>query len=149
VIEFFAVASLRSAPSHPSRCHEKLLDSGLRESDAETETYPPREFIAMSDKDKPLTLKQAQAAGEAKLVEMCEDFVMQGDFLARNDVAALEEWFQNHPPSDIPAIVKLGAVLRQVLADGYATEAEQERLASAIDGVVTPEVRAAVKAKMA
>ena len=107
----------------------------------------------MSDKSsgepKPLTLKQAQAAGEAKLVELCEDFVMQGDFLAKNDIVALEVWFGAHPPSDIPAIAQLGAVLRQVLADGYATEAEQEQLYAAIEAVVTPEVRAAVKAKQA
>jgi hypothetical protein len=104
---------------------------------------------AMTDKGKPLTLKQAQAAGEAKLIEMCENFVMQGDFLSKNDVEALAEWFQNHPASDIPEIVQLGVVLRRVVADGYATEAEQEWLTTAINAVVTPEVRAALKAKMA
>jgi hypothetical protein len=106
----------------------------------------------MSDKpssERPLTLKQAQGAAEARLVELCEDFVMQGDFLAKNDIVALEEWFRAHPTSDIPAIAQLGGVLRQVLADGYATEAEQEWLASAIDAVVTAEVREAVKAKQA
>jgi hypothetical protein len=97
--------------------------------------------------ERPLTLKQAQGLGELKLVELCEDFVMQGDFLAKNDILALEEWFGAHPPSDIPEIAQLGAVLRQVLADGYATEAEQEQLFAAIEGVVTPEVREAVKAK--
>jgi hypothetical protein len=102
-----------------------------------------------SGEPRPLTLKQAQAAGETKLVQMCEDFVMQGDFLAKNDIVALEEWFRTHPPSDIPAIAQLRTILQQVLTDGYATETEQEQVFAAIEAVVTPEVRAAIKANQA
>jgi hypothetical protein len=89
----------------------------------------------------------AQAAAELKLLEWCEDMVMQGDFLADNDIRMLAEWFDAHGKTDIREIQDLGALVRRVLADKQATEDEGQQLLSAIEAVVAPDVRAAVHAK--
>ncbi len=89
----------------------------------------------------------ATVEAEAALVEMCENMVMQGDFLAKNDIQALELWFRTHGNSDISALGRLGATVMRIVADRQATEAEQEELFAAIEAVVTPEVRAALEAK--
>src|SRR5687767_14881091 len=90
---------------------------------------------------------RAHAAAESKLIDLCENLVMQGDFLAKNDLVVLGEWFREHVGSAIPAIAHLGFTLRRVSLDAEVTEDEQEQLSAAIEGVVAPEVRAAVRAK--
>jgi hypothetical protein len=90
---------------------------------------------------------RAHAAAEAKLIELCENLVMQGDFLAANDIRVLGEWFRDHVGSEIPAIAHLGFTVRRVSLDAELTEDEHEQLFDAIEGVVAPEVRAAVRAK--
>ncbi len=84
---------------------------------------------------------------ELKLVELCESLVMQGDFLAKNDLVALMDWFRTYGSSNIPALANLGVVLRRIVADREATVEEQAELMNAIEGVVTPEVRMALQAK--
>ena len=101
----------------------------------------------MADNHSPAAQDSVQAAAEAKLVQMCEDFAMQGDALAKNDIVALEAWFKDFGPSNIPAIARLGQTLKRVTADRKATLEEQEELSAAITAAMAPEVRAAVEAK--
>jgi hypothetical protein len=89
----------------------------------------------------------AQAVAELQLVEWCEDMVMQGDFLADNDIRTLADWFSAYGNTEIRAIQDLGAMVRRVLTDGKATDEEGQQLLAAIEAVVAPEVRAEVHAK--
>jgi hypothetical protein len=91
-----------------------------------------------------ITKSQRETAAASELIALCQTMTADGH-LADDEIAALRQWLVDHQGADLPAITFLQQTVERILADGKVTPLERRELYLAIETVLPPDVRAAVR----
>ena len=93
-----------------------------------------------------ITKLQRLTAAGAELISLCQTITDDGK-LADEEVAALRQWVDDNASAGLPAREFLLETVRRIIEDGKVTAEERNELYQAIEKVLPPDIRAAVRGK--